>query len=102
MVEHPLWIKFFKELLTSYNLPSRKSISTTYLENEFNKMKREIQDELADAKNRHLQCDGWSNIRNEAIINFVISKPEPVFVEFLITKENKHNAEYLAKQIECI
>jgi hypothetical protein len=60
-------------------------------------MQNEVSNQLKDSKHLHLQCDGWSNIRNESIVNFVISKPEPLFVEFVATKENRHNAPYLAE-----
>lgn len=62
-------------------------------------MKSSITSELADAKNLHLQCDGWSNIRNESVINFIISKPEPVFVKFVASEDEKHTGEYLAKEM---
>ncbi|CAB3229543.1 unnamed protein product [Arctia plantaginis] len=47
----------------------------------------------------HLQLDGWSNINNEGVINFIISKPEPVFVESLNTEQNRHTSEYLREEI---
>ncbi|MGP1917712.1 MAG: DUF domain-containing protein, partial [Candidatus Hodgkinia cicadicola] len=46
-------------------------------------------------KDLHLQCDGWSNLNNESIINFVVSKPDPLFVDFVMTKDNRYNAREL-------
>lgn len=46
--------------------------------------------------------DGWSNLRNEGIINFIVSKPEPVFVKFLLTEENHHTALYLSGEIRKV
>lgn len=62
-------------------------------------MQGEINKQLGEVKNLHLQCDGWSNLKNESIINFIISKPEPLFVEYVMTKSHSHNAEYLAQLI---
>uniref|UniRef100_A0A6P7H081 Uncharacterized protein LOC114349221 n=1 Tax=Diabrotica virgifera virgifera TaxID=50390 RepID=A0A6P7H081_DIAVI len=85
LVEHPIWIDFFKKLKPSYKFPTRKCVSTTLLDKEYKQMKADLSSNLAIAKNLHLQCDGWSNVRKESIVNFVISKPEPIFVEFLAT-----------------
>lgn len=77
-------------------------MSTTYLEAQYTEMKEEITKIIQETKNLHLQCDGWSNIRNESIINFVISKPEPLFVDFKMTKTERHNAKYLAEIIGSV
>lgn len=102
LVEHPLWIDFFQKLRPAYKLPSRFRMSTTYLEAQYTEMKEEITKKIQETKNVHLQCDGWSNIRNESIINFVISKPEPFFVDFKMTKTERHKAEYLAEIIGSV
>jgi len=48
-------------------------------------------------------CDGWSNIRNESIINFVITTPKPVFYKSLTTLTERHTGDYMAKvMIEII
>lgn len=102
ITEHPLWQNFFKSLRPSYILPSRFRLSTSYLDTQYTEMQTDLKEQLTSAKHLHLQCDGWSNIRNESIINFVISKPEPVFIDFLVTRENKHDAPYLSKQMELV
>lgn len=99
---HPLWIDFFSKLRPSFKLPGRKLISTRLLDNQFNIMEKDIKQILADAPNLSLQCDGWSNCRNESIINFMISYPKPLFVKFLETKESTHSAEYLCAEMEKV
>lgn len=99
MVEHPLWIDFFKKIRPSFELPSRYRLSSTYLDAQYTEMQGNVNKQLEEARNLHLQVDGWSNLKNESIINFIISKPEPIFVEFVMTKCNSHDAEYLAKII---
>lgn len=99
MVDHPLWMDFFKKIRPSFQLPSRYRLSSSYLDAQFVEMEGNINKQLEEAKNLHLQCDGWSNLRNESIINFIISKPEPIFVKFEMTKSNSHTAEYLSQLI---
>lgn len=99
IVQHPLWIEFFKRLRPSFVPPTRRVLSSSLLENEYSKVNSDLCQAIANAPNLNLQCDGWSNIRNEAIINFVVSKPEPLFVEFLETKTSHHSAEYMAGEM---
>lgn len=99
MVEHPLWIEFFKKLRPSFIPPSRYRVASTYLDAQYTEMQAEVTSLLQGSKNLYLQCDGWSNLKNESIINFVICKPEPLFVDFIMTKSNRHTAPYLAELI---
>ncbi|KAL0849218.1 hypothetical protein ABMA28_013551 [Loxostege sticticalis] len=99
LVEHPLWIDFFKDLQPSFKLPSRKNLSESLLDNVHTEIKKEVTENLKQTSYLHLQCDGWTNVNNEGIINFVISNPEPYFVESLSTEENKHTSLYLSQEI---
>lgn len=100
LFEHKLWINFFEKLRPSFTLPSRKLISTTLLEKEYEFMGKEISTMLNEATNLHLQCDGWSNCRNESIINFIISHPTSFFVKFVEAKGESHTADYIFKQMD--
>lgn len=46
LVEHPLWIEFFGDLQPSFNLPSRKTLTTKYLNKIYNEMKKDVKEEL--------------------------------------------------------
>lgn len=69
------------------------------LNKEYDDIKAKVESTVQNTKNLNLQCDGWSNIRNESIMNFIISLPEPVLVEFLPTGSNRHTGEYIAEEI---
>lgn len=102
LFEHPLWIEFFQKIRPAFTVPNRKLISNGLLDNEYEKMESEISKKLFDAPDLHFQFDGWSNCRNESIINCVISHPAPLFVDFIETKANSHNAEYLYNTMKDI
>lgn len=99
IAENASWKQFFKALRPSYKVPTRRAISTKYLDSIYTDMKKDLEDEIGSADNLNLQMDGWTNIRNESIINFIITTPKPTFVKFLNTEDNKHTAEYLADEI---
>lgn len=78
MVEQPHWIAFFKKLRPSFVLPTRKMLSTDLLDKANKKIEDEVKTKIGSAKAIGVQCDGWSNVRNEGIVNFVVTTPSPV------------------------
>lgn len=86
LVEHPLWKQVFKILNPTFNPPDRKALSTTFLEEEYTKIKGKIDVDIKEAKVVHIALDGWTNIRNEPIINIIIYTPTPYFYKFIETK----------------
>lgn len=102
MVEHPLWKEFFAKIRPVFKIPARKQVSTSHLDAHYKKMKEETNEKIANSKYLSLQCDGWSNLRNEGIINFIIGTPEPLLVHFEVCKENRHTGEYISEKMEDI
>ena len=46
--------------------------------------------------------DGWSNIRGEGIINYIVSTPQPVFFKSTDTKDKRHTSEYIAGELKNV
>lgn len=99
MLEHPLWKEALHHLNPDYAPPNRKQMSTNLLDSEFNDTKNRIESAISNAKVLHLAADGWSNIRNEGILNIFVFTPRPFFYSFVDTKANRHTAEYLMSEI---
>lgn len=102
MLEHPLWQKVFAACRPVYKIPTRCALSSTLLENEYSEMKKQVSEIVLSAPHLHLQCDGWTNIRNNGIINFVLSTPRPVFVKSVPTGQNRHTAEYISDEVNKV
>jgi len=51
LVEHPFFIEFVKELRYAYNLPNRKTLSGTLLDNEILRVNTEVFQLLEKEKN---------------------------------------------------
>lgn len=96
IVESDRWKLFFQFLRPSFQLPSRYQISHKLLEEEYIRLHNEVELCIASATNLSIQCDGWSNLRNESILNIIITTPKPVFVKFINTKCNRHTSEYIS------
>ncbi|XP_065224145.1 uncharacterized protein LOC135848237 [Planococcus citri] len=102
MFDHDLWKEFFNRIRPSFKIPPRKAIAKQHLEKHYEEMICNVNEKLKNSDNFHLQCDGWSNIRNEGIINFMICLPEPVYIKFVATGSERHTADYIRSEIEKI
>ena len=102
IVENPHWISFFKTLRLAFALPSRFKVSGPLLDLEYNKVNAEAMEKIAGADCVALICDGWSNTRNEAIINFIVSMPQPVFWKSFHSELESHTGEYICKEVKQV
>lgn len=76
------WKKLFEKIrpvLPSYQLLNK------LLDSEVNGIKCFVEKLIVRSHYLGLMGDEWSNIRNESIINFVITTPKPVFYKSLPT-----------------
>ena len=99
MVENPHWKSFFNAIRPAYVVPIWYKISEPLLESEYNEIKVETVATIAASDSVGLMCDGWSNICNEPIINFVVSQPKSIFWKSFHIDLQSHTGEYTASEI---
>ena len=99
MEENPHSKSFFNAIRPAYVVPSRYKISEPLLDSEYDKIKVETVATVAASDSVGLLCDGWSNILNELIINFVVSQSKPIFWKCFHTDLQSHTEEYIATEI---
>ena len=80
-------------------MPSRCKISEPLIDSEYDKTKVKTAATIAASDLVGLMCDGWNNIRNEPIINLVVSQPKPIFSKSCLTDQQSHTGEYIATEI---
>ena len=97
IVEHPFWISFFNKMRPAYKVPSRYVMSHTLLDREDGRISDFVSMKIAQAECVAIISDGWTNVNNTPIVNFIISTPEPVFLKIVTTGENRHTGEYIAQ-----
>lgn len=99
LTENSHWAKALHTLRPSYVPPSRYQLSNKLLNEEYSAVMSKVNDAVAKAPCLSLQSDGWTNIRGEGIINFMICTPKPVFYKSVSTDTNRHTSEYIADQM---
>ena len=101
-IENPFIIQALNKINPEYHPPSRKLLSTNLLEKEYKQVSANIKKQIKSANYICLTSDGWTNIHQESIINFMITTPKPIFWKALETKENSHTGEYIAEQFDIV
>lgn len=82
-------------------IPSAATIGGNLLNKEYEQLYERGQSFLASATSYSLVSDGWSNLRNKHIVNFVILVPgqKPFFFKSISTVGIPQTAEAIAKEI---
>ncbi|XP_065318646.1 uncharacterized protein LOC135926645 [Gordionus sp. m RMFG-2023] len=102
ITENPYIQEFFKKIRPIYTLPRRRQLAGYLLDKASGDMEVRVADIIDKAPYLSIVSDGWSNIRNESIINFMVMTPVPVFYKFLNTEENRHTADYIAQEFKNV
>lgn len=101
-IENPFFIQALHKINPKYNPPSRKTLSTNLLEKEYKEVFANVKQQIKNTNYVCLISDGWTNIHQESIINFMVTTPQPIFWKALETKENSHTGEYIAQQFDFV
>ena len=102
LVDNVYWHRLFKASKPSFDVPSRYEVSNKLLDMTYDKTASEVNGKIKDATSLAIQCDGWSNVRNKAIIYFIVNTPEPVFYKSVSTGVNSQDGAYYADQINTV
>jgi len=82
-------------------LPSAKTIAGSYLDFEYNRLKEIGYSYLKSATCYSITSDGWSNLNNEHMVNFIIHVPnqKPFFYKKVSTVGISQTAENVSSEI---
>jgi hypothetical protein len=83
-------------------LPNRRQLATSLLDACHEDVKTKVAKGLIGATSCLIN-DGWSNINNDSIINYMVASPEfALFLESVSTGQQGHDHKFIADNIECV
>ncbi|KAE8907400.1 hypothetical protein PF003_g8620 [Phytophthora fragariae] len=100
-IEDPHLQRAFDICRPGVKLPCRQKLSDELLDACFSEVQEAV-DGFLQTPTTHLcvTSDGWSNILNEPIVNYMAVSPDKaVFVESVPTGEKRHTAEWIANDL---
>lgn len=98
-VDNPLVIQFFKCLRPSFKLPNRRKLADDLLDDVYEEVKLQTDEQISKAKILCMVSDGWSNINRESVQNFIVCTPKPIFFNATFSGEESHTGEWIANEI---
>ncbi|GES85118.1 uncharacterized protein LOC113214128 [Rhizophagus clarus] len=88
-----------KKNLKTFKLPNRKKLANELLDDVFDEVKAECNEQILQAKSLTIVSDGWSDINRESVQNFVIYTPKPLFFDAIYSGDESHIAIWVAEKI---
>lgn len=98
-LENNYVIQFFQQLRPAFKLPNRRKLADELLDDVFDGVKAEFNEQILQAKSLTMVSDGWSNINRESVQNFVVCTPKPLFFDAIYSGEESHTAKWVADEI---
>lgn len=103
MFESDKWKHFFGKLRPAFKIPDRKTMSTSQLDKCYNKIKCNVKEMLDIDDNITLMSNGWTNIRNEGLINYMVHTSNgDFFYDFSQPHAFRHTGQYISSEITRI
>jgi Protein of unknown function (DUF 659) len=102
-IEDPYLLKTFQLCRPDVKLPTLKEQSSSLLNQCYDDIKKKVNSYLASSPYHCITSDGWSNIKNEPIINYmIVSSSVSLCFESIHTGEKSHNTQFLFDDISRI
>ncbi|CAB4425641.1 unnamed protein product [Rhizophagus irregularis] len=98
-VNNPLVIQFFKYFWLFFKLPNRKKLADDLLDDIYEMVKLQTDEQISKAKILCMVSDGWSNINHESVQNFIVCTPKPIFFNATFSGEESHMGKWVANEI---
>lgn len=92
------FINLIRPAFTEF-LPSRHLISTSMLDNHYNNIKVAVQALIDQSDSICLISDGWSNIRGDSVINFILTTPKPIFYKSIVASNESHTGAFIGSKL---
>lgn len=101
-IESDDWSIFYQKLRPSWKPLNRKQLASTFLDKEFERVEELVHSKVSASQSLGLMCDGWTNIRRESVINYVITTPSPVFFKTTPTGAESHTRQFIADEMSKV
>src|SRR5256886_1761711 len=87
-LENDYVIQFFQRLCPAFKLPNRRKLADELLDDVFDEIKAECDEQILQANSLTMVSDGWSDINKQSVQNFVICIQNHCFLMLFILVKN--------------
>ncbi|KAE8740028.1 hypothetical protein FOCC_FOCC014473 [Frankliniella occidentalis] len=95
----PEWVKIFKAIRPSYELPSDWNLRHSLLGKQYEEISNRVESQVEKAENVSILTDAYSNVRNEGIMAFIVTTPAPLFYHMSVPGTESETSEYVSTEL---
>ncbi|XP_011858393.1 PREDICTED: zinc finger BED domain-containing protein 1-like [Vollenhovia emeryi] len=99
VLDNQYWHQVFNLLRPCYKIPSPFVLGGRLLNAEYLRVQDKVKNKINSAVSLGVMSDGWSNVRNEGIVNFIVTTPEPVFLKAVAPGAQRETEEYISDKL---
>ncbi|XP_052452890.1 uncharacterized protein LOC128013739 [Carassius gibelio] len=96
------WKRFLNVLRPAYTPSTSHALSTRLLDEEFNRVQAKVKQTIDKADCICVISDGWSNVRGQGVITYIVTTPQPVLYKSTDTKHNRRTGSYIADELKAV
>ncbi|KAK3909525.1 UDP-N-acetylglucosamine--N-acetylmuramyl-(pentapeptide) pyrophosphoryl-undecaprenol N-acetylglucosamine transferase [Frankliniella fusca] len=97
---NPYWTAFFSSLRPSYQIPSRYFLGGSLLDEEFKSCTAANKLQVDNAPALGIMTDSFTNVRQESVIDIVLTTPRPVLYKQIYRGVTRETGEYLGTELK--
>jgi len=106
LANHPAMLRFLQTVRPAFKAPRSTSIATTLLDRAHDKHMGYLNDIIYSANEVVLLTDGWSNVKGDHLVNYVVTFPNlsvpPMLYTTVSTGEESQSGQNIANGISTI
>lgn len=99
VLDNQNWHHVFNLLRPCYKIPSPFVLGERLLNTEYLRVQDKVKNKINSAVSLGVMSDSWSNVRNEGIVNFIVTTPEPVFLKAVAPGTQRETGEYISDEL---
>ena len=92
-------MEFLARIRPKFKPPTQAQLSGQLLEKIHHEIEADVKKKIDEAKLLTIQCDSYTNVNSEGVMNFIINRPTPVYYKHVAVKDDSATGEYLAKEV---
>lgn len=102
LTENIYWKRFFNVLRPAYCPPTREALSSHLLECEHDRVQNQVREAIGKADSLTIMCSGFSHLKDNGTIVYVVATPEPLFYKCTKTKEPTNRGSFIVQELKGI
>ncbi|XP_047460156.1 uncharacterized protein LOC125019428 isoform X2 [Mugil cephalus] len=102
LTDNIYWKRFLSVLRPAYCPPTGEALSSHLLDLEYDRVQSQVHEAIGKADCVTILCSGWSNLKENGTIVYIVATPVPLFYKCSETNEQTHTSAFIAEELKGV